>query len=212
MNMKPREIYVDINKKILRVSDTGTNHEEIIGPYLAMYYYKYMGFKWVCWNYEEEPCLYILQKETKDRDWEEYIYSVIVKQGTTFKEMEDIVNIIGYVPDYFLERNLGQVNLLHQTNYIEELSEFGYTLTDFKDGPGNYSFGRGVYCLDRDLFNKHGISGEWINSYNVYKGSYYGEYLRCIDDTYNNEKCGGKEGFQQEIIIPFNETEIKWEV
>lgn len=203
-------IYVDCENKSIRLGLDGELNKYIVGPYLAMYFYRYRGFTWEDWEFEDDLNLPLIQKITKERDWEEYVFSIIVREGTTIEEMYEIVENVGYIPDYFLEVNRGKVNLLHQTSHISELVNSGYSLTDYKHGEGNYSFGRGVYCLDADIFKAEQIRTGWIESPEVYRGEYEGEYLRCIEDTQNGLKCGYSEKFQQEIIIPFNESEIKW--
>lgn len=184
------------------------NSSDLIGPYLAMYLYKYRKYKWLNWLAKESPSLLFLQNNTKYLSWETYIYSVIVEKGTTFEQMKAITKKLGYIPDYFLEREFGKVELLHQTDYINSLIEKGYILNDIEHGEGNYSFGRGVYCLDKANFTN--INSDWIKQSNVYVGIYEGEYLRCIDDVHNADKCGFNSSYQQEIVIPFAEKNIKW--
>ena len=203
-------IYVDCTNKSIRLGQDGELNKYIVGPYLAMYFYRYRGFTWDNWKFSGKPSLQLIQKLTREYDWEEYVYSIIVKEGTTLEEMYDIVETVGYIPDYFLEVNKGKVNLLHQTSRIDELINLGYDLTDYKHGEGNYSFGKGVYCLDADIFDTQFITTGWIKDSNVYRGEYDGEYLRCVGDTRNGLKCGYLNKYQQELIIPFNESEIKW--
>lgn len=200
-------IIVNYKNKTLRLSSESSQGEQV-GPYLAMYLYRYMSFKWLNWTDKRKPSLQVLQEITIDKEWEEYVYSIIVKKGTSEKEIDKIIKELGYYPDYILEKNNGTITLLHQTKYINSLIANGYTLTDTKDGEGNYSFGRGVYCLDKNNFK--GIESEWANSNNVYEGVYTGEYLRCIEDLDSDIKSGKIKKFQQEIIIPFTENKIRW--
>lgn len=203
-------LFRSYSDKTLRLSDDNRSRETIAGPYLAMYLYRYRNFRWINWVDERKPSLQSVRELTKELDWEEYIFSIIVKEGTTDKEVDAIIKKAGYVPDYILEINNGLVNLLHQTNHIDSLIKNGYILTDTKDGEENYSFGRGVYCLDKDNFAN--IESEWASSDNVYTGVYEGEYLRCIEDIDSDCKSGKNKKFQQEILIPFSEGNIKWEI
>lgn len=201
------------DKTMTLMPDDGnfTKKQVITGPYLAMYNYRYRGFKWTNWEdfSNQEITLKAVQDISKEYDWEEYVFSIIVKEGTTFEQMTEIVNITGFCPDYFLMKEKGPVSLLHQTDYFDSLVKNGYVLTDYIHGEGNFSFGRGVYCLDKGLAP---TDNTWQTQENVYSGTYDGEYLRCIEDTQNGLKDGRLQKFQQEIIIPFNEKEIKWEV
>lgn len=203
-------IIVNHKNETLELKSFVSSDDKVMGPYLAMYYYRYLGYEWVNWDNESKPSLPILQSVTEDLLWEEYVYSIIVAEGTTPERLEDIIKNLGYNIDYVLERNNGLVNILHQTEYIEELKANGYTLTDVEHGEGNYSFGRGLYCLDEDNFEE--FDSEWINNGNVYRGIYQGEYLRCVEDTDADSKSGKNKRFQQEIIIPFTETEVEWKI
>lgn len=216
--MKTKELPIIITNyeyKTLKITNNHTlakSGEEITGPYLSMYNYRYKGFTWInykTWSGESEPSLQRIQEITKKTRWEEYMYSVIVEPGMTFEEMTMICEKLHYMPDYFLLRENGSVSLLHETNYIEELIDKGYSLQENIHGEGNYSFGMGVYCLDKSFFNEF---DSWPKGRNVYEGEYNGEYLRCIEDTNNGLKCGMFNKKQQEIVIPFTEKEIKWKL
>lgn len=202
-------IIVNYKQKTLSLVDTAQASDEVVGPYLAMYLYRYMDFSWDDWNYEDSVSLNFIQSITKDLDWEPYLFSIIVKEGMSNKDLDKVIVNLGYNIDYVLERATGSITVLHQTDHIKELVKYGYTLTDAKDGEGNYSFGRGVYCLDKNNFT--GDESGWKDSDNVFTGKYEGEYLRCIEDIESDSKSGKIKKFQQEILIPFTERSIIWE-
>lgn len=185
-------------------------HWKQLGPYLAMYYHRYMNIKWEGWNLEEPPTLELLQRVVQPTRWEEYVFSIIVVEDFTEDELLQSVKVLGYPPDYILQKQTGKITLLHETDYIDSLVKNGYILKESDIAEPNYSFGMGLYCLDKELYDEHG--GDWDKNDNVYVGHYEGEYLRCIEDTWNGLKDGNHLKFQQEIIIPFNEKEIQWEM
>lgn len=191
-------------KLINKPSELHSDYEEV-GPYRAMYDYKFRSHTWVNWASKSEPSLTSIREIVKDPDWEEYIFSIIVKEGTSDDQVDKIIKKLGYMPDYILERNYGKVTLLHQTNHIKQLIENGYHSNQASD---SYSFGKGLYCLDKGNFND--VNDGWINLENVYTGSYHGEYLRCTEDIDTGGKSGHNNKHEQEIVIPFNEIEIEW--
>lgn len=151
----------------------------IIGPYLAMYKYIHEDYKWTNWSdwYEEEIKLESLKAGTAQLFSESYVNSLIINGEVDEYILSDIIEEMGYMPDYI---------------FLLENEEVELVNIEHKD----YDSGKGAYFYDKQNFR----GADEIKPDLIYKG----EYLRCILDKKNNIKSGHINSDEQEILIPFH--------
>lgn len=149
----------------------------IVGPYIAMYKYIYEEYSWTNWFdwYEKNIKLENIKDGTAKYISESYVNSVIMYAEADEDLIWDIVDELGYMPNYFYVLEKGEIELIN----IEHM---------------DYECGKGMYFYDRDNFEDD-RKPDLI---------YEGEYLRCVLDKNNNIKSGQINPKEQEILIPFH--------